>query len=198
MRWGRSCFLLSVGPESLFLAEQESACVAWCALHGDVCTGPIANHIHQVPITGLLNKVLMMLGELCDLNYKRTDFQSLENPGIHQCQGILKMLLFMQRSRQGEQGIKCSLVYVNISACSYFWQYKMTCRRTRCLHGLSVLQGGRAGDTLAVVAFLCWWQSQHKGIHICLVHRLLYHQVSSRAMNSFSRLAPAGSLHSFC
>lgn len=31
------------------------------------------------------------------------------------------MLLFMQRGRQGEQGIKCSLVYVDISACSFFW-----------------------------------------------------------------------------
>lgn len=111
----------AVEPESLFLAEQESARVACCALHGDVCTGPITNHIHQILITELLNKVLIMLGELCDLNYNRTDFQSLENPGIHERQGILKMLLFMQSNRQGEQGIKCSLVYVNISACSYFW-----------------------------------------------------------------------------
>lgn len=76
--------------------------------------------------------------------------------------------------------------------------YKMTCGRTRCLRGLSVLQGGRAGGTVAAVALLCWWQSQHERIRACLVHRLLHHQVSSWARNSLPRLAHAGNLPSRC
>lgn len=85
----------------------------------------------------------------------------------------------MQRGRQGEQGIKCSLVYVDISVCSFFWHIIKWLRgeQNACMACLSCRMAELEARWQQWL--FCAGGSQHEGIRACLVHRLLHHQVST-------------------